>query len=198
MTIRKLGTVVATAAMFASVMAPAAFADTVVVSGNGAGSDNDVHLSNDTSVTVSQSNTTVVSTSVTQNGDTGDNHANGNTGGDVTIKTGDVTNNAMVTVQGGSNKVTLPDACSCDTSTTIKVKNNGNKSDTDVHVHNKGGTSLGQASTTSVSTGLSQDAETGDNLANNNTGKKGNVKVKTGSVKNKVTVSVSSGNNTIK
>lgn len=197
--IKKFGTVVATAAMFASVMAPAAFAETtVIVSGNGAKSDNTVKVENENKIEVWQGNVTVAKTYIEQDGNSGGNNCSGNTGGGCTIDTGKVTNKAEVVVQGGDNKVILPDPCGCDEDTTVKVKNNGYKSDTYVKVENENKTKVGQFNGTFAFTGIGQYGDSGNNKAKYNTAKHSKNKITTGDVKNVAHVAVVSGNNTVK
>lgn len=199
MIVKKLGTAIATAAMFASVMTPVAFADTTItVSGNGKDSDNDVKVENERRVEVSQTNVTKVGTFVSQVGNSGDNTCSGNTGGDCTVNTGKVTNKVNVTVQGGNNNATLPDPCDCDEDVTVEVKNNGKGSETDVDVENENKTKVGQFGGTFVFTGASQYGDSGNNKVKDNTSKWSDNKVKTGKVKNKLNVSVQAGNNKVK
>ena len=199
MIIKKLGTVIATAALFGSVLAPAAFADTITVAHNGAGSDNDVSLSNKNSLKVYQSNVTVVGTHIYQYANTGHNEANGNTGGDVSINTGDASNKAHVEVAGGNNSVILPEQCGCRHDTEIKVKDNGANSENDVKVKNHHSTTVEQSSSTSVHTKIKQKSNTGYNDANWNTNgdSSGDPSIDTGKASNEAWVAVGSGDNTV-
>lgn len=86
-------------------------------------------------VKVSQKNKTVVTTVVSQVGNTGGNKIKDNTGGDNKIKTGNVKNKTSVQVQGGSNTAILDSSCCGGGSTNIIIKGNGKKSVNKVSVH---------------------------------------------------------------
>src|SRR3990170_2623868 len=85
---QKFVTSVATVAILANGLTPLAFADEYVISGNGAGSDNWITTSQTSTTVVAQNNVANVTNDVDANAKTGYNDAYKNTGGDVTIKTG--------------------------------------------------------------------------------------------------------------
>src|SRR5260221_735956 len=75
----------------------------LTINGNGENSVNTAKVKNSCSQTVTQTNTTAVSTSVTQHAKTGGNTVSGNTGGTASVTTGDATNTVTVDVTGGDN-----------------------------------------------------------------------------------------------
>ncbi len=81
----------------------------VKVSGNGSGSDNDVNLSLNNERNISTVNELNIDNRIEVGANTGDNEANGNTGGDVNISTGDALIQIVLTNKGNSNVVN----CNC-------------------------------------------------------------------------------------
>ena len=84
----------------------------VRVSGVGAGSTNTAFVDIETLCQVVQNNNTQVDIDLDLSGDSGDNSASGNTGGDTNIESGDVSSSVVVDVSGGNN--TLGDFCGQD------------------------------------------------------------------------------------
>lgn len=79
----------------------------VVIANNGAYSTNQATVNTTDLTLVGQASVTQSSVGVIQLGNTGLNAADKNTGGSVSIETGDVENTVTVEVTGGSNEVTL-------------------------------------------------------------------------------------------
>lgn len=194
MIVKKLGTVVATAALLGSVMAPAAaFAESNTVQGNGAGSNNVIVDKSTTETTVTQSNATVAYTLVVASSNSGGNNANMNTGGDVSIETGKAVTNATVSVTGGNNVATVDD-CGCpEGSTDNTIKNNGADSTNKIKDKKSKKTTLGQSNATVAGTGVFAFSDSGNNDANKNTD--GSSSVKTKKSKTNVAVVVAGGHN---
>lgn len=175
------------------------FADvTVDVSGNGENSSNTVYVKNKCKTEVTQSNVTAATINLDVKGNSGENKANGNTDGNVTIDTGNVTNDVTVDVTGGDNTAVVP-ACCCDESgntlTDVVVSGNGKDSTTDVTVRNKKKLKTSQSGTTAATVTGKVKGKSGKNKAKNNTG--GTVDVLTGNVDNTVGVTVTGGSNTL-
>lgn len=183
----------ATLGLFAT--AGMAFADTTAeISGNGADSTNTIIIKNKCETVVDQTNKTDVNTEVTASANTGSNSASNNTGGDVTIDTGNASNAVTVDVTGGSNSATVPsDQCCCQSTTDTIISGNGEGSTNYVKVKSKKLNSVTQYSKTKVKTKSSLKAKTGKNTADDNTG--GVVEVKTGNADNTVDVFVTGGGN---
>lgn len=174
-----------------------AFADDVIVSGNGAGSTNTVIVTNTKNCTVMQGNAVLVLANVEANSSTGGNTANGNTNGDVTVDTGNATSTATVTVTGGDNTVTNPCCCSTVVPTTdTTISGNGEKSANTVVTTNTNSFTLAQGGITGVVARVKSKAKTGKNRANRNTGP-GTVEVTTGNSVSTSTLGVTGGSNTV-
>ena len=87
--ITKIGVAASSAALvLGSLLAPALAVD-IEVSGNGSDSNNTVNFASNNTTNVTQNNTADISNDIDVDADTGKNDANDNTGGDVTIDTGD-------------------------------------------------------------------------------------------------------------
>lgn len=197
MTIKsKIAAGLTTVALLTSVTAPAFASTTVDVTGNGTKSDNTVEVENSNKVDIKQTNNLDVLLNISSKASTGGNKASGNTGGDVSIDTGDATTETTVVVTGGDNKATVP-ACGCDSGdNTVNVKNNGKKSDNKVTLKNKNELKADQKGDVNVTGNIDSIAKTGKNKAKNNTG--GDVKVKTGTSVSTTEVGVISGSNILK
>lgn len=194
---KKLGYSLATACATLGLLATAgiAFADTSAeISGNGAESNNTIIIKHKCETVVDQTNKTKVNTEVTANANTGGNSASSNTGGDVTIDTGNASNTVTVDVTGGSNSASLPsDQCCCQSTTDTLISGNGEGSTNLVKVKSKKSTVVSQYAKTKVKAKASVKAKTGKNIADDNTG--GTVDVTTGNGTNTVGVTVSGGGN---
>lgn len=77
-----------------------------VVKGNGAFSDNTVKVTNNSWLTVLQSNVSHVFNAVSSSANSGQNSTSFNTGGDSVVETEAATSNVTVTVNGSSNTLT--------------------------------------------------------------------------------------------
>lgn len=194
--IKKLITGVATASLFLS-SAISVLAVDVEVIGNGLNSDNTVTVTNKCSQSVKQKSDTTVSIGLTMTGNSGNNSANGNTGGAVSIKTGDVKNTAVIGVTGGDNTAEVPDCCCIDQNSqdSITVSGNGQGSNQDVTVKNKSKSRTKQKSKTTLGLSASITGKSGNNKTHNNTG--AGAEVKTGSVENTAEVVVTGGENNL-
>jgi len=191
----KLTVGLASAAILSTGVATSVFADTTI-SGNGAGSINSVTLSNKCKSSVYQSNNTSVSTHATVIAETGGNTASSNTGGDVTVASGDATAGVSITVDGGSNEATAPDCCACVAGPNdVTVKENGAGTVNVVSETKKQKTKLSQKNKTKVSTHVTVKGKTGKNTASSNTGP-GVVEVTSGNAEAGLEVSVTAPSNT--
>ncbi|MEK7581481.1 MAG: hypothetical protein AAB512_04300 [Patescibacteria group bacterium] len=191
----KIGTGIATAALFASAFAPAIMADNTITE-NGAGSTNTISVTNTCSATVVQANDSDISVKVKQTANTGGNEANKNTGGDVSILTGDVSQTASVSIAGSTNTAVAPSCCGCEQVTpAADISLNGADTTNAVVTNTVKLTSATQANKTKVKARIKQKAKTGKNKANENTN--GVVDVTTGGVTGVVGVAVSAPSNTL-
>lgn len=153
----------------ASVIPLLADETTVEIVANGSESNNEVVVESTIDTNVSQNNDAVVKTVVTQSANTGDNQANQNTGGNVTIDTGSVeTITTITTTTINHNQV---DTC-CDTTsgTTTTITNNGAASANTATVTAASANTVTQTNHADINNNPSQSADTGANQANQNTG----------------------------
>ncbi|OGH39320.1 MAG: hypothetical protein A3B44_02455 [Candidatus Levybacteria bacterium RIFCSPLOWO2_01_FULL_38_21] len=160
----------------------------VLIEGNGVGSNNTVNLTQNSTTTVKQNNNANVNNNVNANADTGDNSAKWNTGGDVTINTGNATVNASVSTIANSNWAKISPAAGSGSSTdvTLKILGNGAGSNNFIGAKLAKTTSVNQSNSANVNNNVNANADTGDNKAKFNTG--GDVIIDTGNAKVNVDV----------
>jgi hypothetical protein len=155
-----------------------AVADEIVISGNGEGSSNEVSVQNNSTTTVTQTNSADVTNNVDTSATTGNNTASDNTGGGTSIVTGDATQD--LSIQNSLNSSSVEIEC-CPTGTTIEISGNGSDSENSVSLENGSQTNVSINQYASVTNNVSGTANTGDNKANDNTG--GSVLIDTGNIK---------------
>ena len=172
----KLGTAVTSAAMLVSSFVVPALAVDVEISGNGANSDNNATVVTDSNTTVNQTNYANITNDVNVDANTGHNDANNNTGGDVSIDTGDANANVDIANTANAN-IAQVDAC-CPKDINVTISDNGADSDNDANVVANTTVNLDQDNTAKIKNKVDVDLDTGHNDANNNTG--GNVTITTG------------------
>ena len=194
----RIATAITSAALVASSVAPAAFADTTAeITNNGSHSTNTIVTNNNCSVNVEQKNKTYVGVNANVPASTGGNQANDNTGGDVTITTGDATASAQIAVGGSTNDAIVPDCCcQCNgQGDGAVISENGTHSTNTVVTNNTSSTNTKQKNKTKVRVNATIKAKTGKNKANNNTG--GSVNTSTGTADAALGVTVDPSSNTL-
>lgn len=192
---KKFSTGFIASTLLLSVVVPV-FADTTVdVSGNGAKSDNFVKIKQKCDESLYQSNKTKVGVNLKLVGNSGENNASGNTGGNVSIDTGDVTNSAVVMVTGGDNSADVPGCCCNGGDTDVTVSDNGWHSDNTVITKQYKSSSVTQKSKTKLWVDAELIGKTGKNKAKWNTGS--GEDIKTGDVENGTEVVVEGGHNSL-
>ena len=159
----------------------------VTVSGNGAFSDNTVGVSNNTIVALDQTNNARVTNNITANSDSGDNDANFNTGGDVTIGTGNASSTVLVKTDANLNSASIGGGAGTGNGSSVTISGNGAFSDNTVRLRNSATVDLDQENTARVTNNVTADADTGNNDALFSTG--GDVMIGTGNAKANVGVS---------
>jgi hypothetical protein len=168
---KSIAAAVAVSAVLFNTFATSAYAaNTLVISGNGADSDNAVNLSQNQSNTVVQSNTADISNFIKTEGNTGGNVANNNTGGDVLIATGNSTQEVDVRNQANVNKASINDCACLSGATEVKLLGNGAGSDNAANVASNSTNTLFQDNYADFHNKVIVHGNTGDNVANNNTG----------------------------
>lgn len=160
---------IAIAALLAVTAVPSAFAQTAVgVGGNGAFSDTDVNVTNACQTQISQMNQADIENAVRNYAITGGNSASFNTGGSVTIYTGDASTATGVSNAAGSNALSGVEGCS-NGYTGVGVTGNGAYSDTNVDVSNWSREQWRQYNETAFLNSVYNSVSTGNNAANFNT-----------------------------
>jgi hypothetical protein len=174
---KKLLSAIATGALLFNSVVPV-FAETtsLVISGNGADSDNTVSVEVVSSTTVTQANTADISNNVDANSSTGGNEANKNTGGTVKVDTGDASSAVSVENTANSN-IAKVDGC-CASSADVEISGNGADSDNEANLGLTTETKVFQNNVAEIKNRIDADSSSGGNEANKNTG--GDVKVETG------------------
>lgn len=165
------------------------------ISGNGTDSDNSIETNVIDNVSVDQHNNAHVDNNVDVEAYTGANEAKDNTGGDVSIDTGDVTIGSGISVNTAvnANSATVGGHGS-DGELSIKIKDNGSDSDNNVDLALLNETNLDQTNHADVDNNVDVMAGTGYNEAEDNTG--GDTSVDTGDVNVDVTVDTMANFNT--
>ena len=177
--IKKISAGVISGSLIIGSLAPVAFAD-VTITDNGNNSTNTSTILITQVTTLTQTNTSIFTNDLDLSGRTGNNTASNNTGADVTIDTGNVTNTHDITNTGGGNSATItktpPDPGS------IVISDNGNGSSNGSTYTNPDTTTATQGNTCIKTNTVKKKGRTGRNRARNNTG--GTVDVTTGNVNN--------------
>ena len=180
------------------------------ITGNGAGSDNEIAAELSNSTTVDQENDADIDNDVDADADSGDNEANFNTGGEVEIMTGPA--EAEVAVDNAVNFNFADVDCGCEFDVTAKIAGNGAEEDNNYH-HKRGhhgnensiDLTLGTVQTVAQDNDADLDndvdvdgAETGDNEAGYNTGEaESDPSIETGPATSKTEVSNSGNVNSV-
>lgn len=173
---KRLVSLVVLLVSFFLVFAPSAKAIEVVISGNGAESTNEVAVEQTSEIVIEQTNEANIENEVEVEANTGDNTVSENTGGDVTIDTGDVV--AQVVVENAVNDSSVEIEC-CLSGVDVIVADNGADSQNTVELEMDGETSVVVQQTANIVNKVSGSANTGDNVASNNNG---NVTIDTGDI----------------
>ncbi len=195
---KKIATGIATASLLATAFAPIAFADEVVISGNGSNSTNSVENTKSCEVGVFQNSKTKANVTVNAKSNTGKNKVSGNTGsGDNSITTGQATTTVTTTVTGGSNEATMPSCCECVGGVdSLKIKDNGNNSSNSISNESASAALAEQKAKVKARVNVTAKAKTGKNKVKNNTGE-GNNTVETDDAETEVETTVEGGSNTL-
>lgn len=199
----KLATGTGAAILAAALLAGSAYAADLEISDNGADSNNTIEIKQNSCCTVVQTTQTNVLAGVWASASTGGNQANSNTGGDVSVTSGNATATAGVTVIGGSNSATNPCCCQqatceggdCAHEGSAVISGNGDDSTNKIKITKTGKSTLVQGAGTNVGTLVKAKAKTGKNKANSNTG--GTTTVLSGNSTSTSGLTVVGGSNTL-
>jgi len=186
---RSLATAIAAGALLVNTVLPVFAETTIIISGNGTDSENGVEASFSQSTTVVQSNDAKVENKVNATASTGANEAKDNTGGDVSIDTGDA--DVTVDVANTLNKNAAEVDCCPGGDVEVEISGNGSDTKNGVELGMESVVELYQNNEADVDNDVEAFAGTGKNEAKDNTG--GSVSIDTGEAS--VTVNLSTGAN---
>lgn len=188
---KKVASVIASGALLLNAV-PAFAGTTVTIQGNGAGADNFATVNQQTTTTVTQSNNAFVVNNVDADADSGYNQAKFNTGGDVTVGSGNAKTDVSVSNTLNSNTADV-DCCEAgDTEATIQ--GNGAYSLNNVDLTKRNNVNVDQDNYANVVNDVDSDAVSGHNRASSNTG--GDTAVVSGNARANVDVSTTANTNT--
>jgi hypothetical protein len=183
---KKFTTAIVTLSTVASLIAvpTAALADTQVgLLGNGALSNNQATVNATNTNTAVQTNTANISNNVTTSSNTGDNHADFNTGGSSLVETGSAVNNTQILNKANSNQLLLDPGCGCaNGGTQVLEEGNGALSGNNANVSSTNNNQLFQTNDATFNNTVHSNSNTGDNTASYGTN--GDQTIITGSAKN--------------
>lgn len=183
---KRIASTVGAGAMLINLVLPVmAGSTTLVISGNGASTDNDVNLTQESTTTVVQSNEAKISNDVEAEATTGGNDANMNTGGDVMVSTGKASTGVGITNEANTNVTDVSGCCSSDAE--VVVSGNGYKSDNEANLTLVNDTEVYQDNEAKIKNDVEAESKTGGNDANMNTG--GDVMISTGKADTTVLIS---------
>ena len=141
----------------------------VTISGNGSASTNRADLTQNNSATVVQNNLANVLNTIRSRANTGNNMTNDNTGGNVTIDTGNALSRADVMTMANFNGADMANGAFT-TGTNVKIAGNGSFSNNAVLAALNNAQSAFQTGNASVTNDVMTNHNTGNNYANRNTG----------------------------
>lgn len=174
---KKIAVVLASLSLFMNAVLPAFASTTLEITGNGADSNNNEAVSVSQSTAVIQTNTSNINNDVYANSNTGGNKADKNTGGIVTVDTGNSKTTVSVDNAANSNVADVKN-CNCSTDAEVTITGNGAESKNDAYLDLSGKTVVAQTNDSNIANHVNADSNTGDNKANKNTG--GDVEITTG------------------
>ena len=178
-TLKRISVGLASSALMLNMLSPAFASTTLYTGGNGSNTENEIEVEIEQTKLVEQSNSTDISNKFNIDLGTGDNEAEDNTGGDVSIKTGDT--DVIIDVENAANEnvASLSSCGTCAGETEVTIAGNGTNSENEVELELETSVWAVQDNHADVDNDIEIDAETGDNDAEDNTG--GESSIETGS-----------------
>jgi hypothetical protein len=193
---KSIATAIATGSMLLNSTIAFAQSTTLIITGNGTNTENKVDVQRDTTTYVSQTNTTNVQNDVKVNSTTGSNQAKDNTGGGVTVETGDSTVKVNVTNQVNSNVADVPACGSCQGDVTANVSGNGSDSENEIELKLNEGkdstTMVEQTNVANVDNKVRVNSDTGRNEVEDTTGGDNSIETGDSTVKMNATTTANS------
>lgn len=171
-------------ALFLVVIEPVIIsAEELSITGNGAGSNNDINIQVASETEVAQENNVAVENTLEVEADTGSNEASDNLGGDTGIATGDITTSAVA--ENSANQSVASSEC-CQEEVNAAISKNAAGSDNSIEISQSSTTDIIVTQNADITNSVTLDANTGRNDANDNSG--GDVEIITGDIKGQATM----------
>jgi hypothetical protein len=158
---------------------PSVTAEEVIVTGNNAGSENTVNVTQSNTTTVTQSNDAVITNNISSEANTGDNTATNNTGGETNISTGDI-NTSVSVVNSGNVSMAEVGPCDCPSTDKSIITENAAGSINTINNTEFNYTSVSVTQTAIVTNNVVTASNTGNNTADFNNG---DVSIRTGNIR---------------
>lgn len=150
----------------------------IKIEGNGSDSENEVELKSKKNTEVYQENDVDVDNDVKAQSNTGKNEANDNTGGEVEIRTGDVSTWVLTKTNVGMNALSMKAGNGNGGLLSAWISGNGSDSENEIELEHETNTYVDQENDVEVDNDIDGDVNSGDNEASDNTG--GLVDIRTG------------------
>jgi len=170
---KKVASAIAAGALLFNTILPVVAGTTIEISGNGSDSYNKAEVDVEQTTVVEQSNEANIQNTVNASANSGYNDANRNTGGEVSVDTGDATTSVGVTNVVNKNEAEV-ECCQGDVDVLISGNgdNSTNKVDLDVNHSRRDdpGVYVYQDNEAKIDNDVDADSNTGKNDANRNTG----------------------------
>lgn len=169
------------------------FAEEITISGNGAGSENQAIIDTAQNNTVTQNNNATIANDVTNNATTGNNTTNSNNGS-TSIETGNTNSTTVVSNENINSNITTNSPCGCSQDALLTIADNGADSQNVATLNNNSSYTSSQENTATIKTNITVNANTGENKANNNSGK---ITINTGDIHSNITINNTHINNNV-
>jgi len=150
-------------------LAPIASAETVSNTGNGVASNNTATINQNNSTTVTQTNTATITNTFGVSSNTGGNNANRNTGGSISVSTGDSGVKATIHNIANENVARVDNCCAPSGATNVSNSGNGDSSKNTAQLNSTNTTQLNQYNVANIENAVLVESNTGHNNANRNT-----------------------------
>jgi hypothetical protein len=150
------------------------------IEGNGSDSKNEVEVNSKTKNEAFQDNNVDVNNDVKAESNTGDNNADDNTGGEVSIDTGDVSTLILTKTSVGLNALRMKAGNGNGGMLSAWISGNGSDSENEIELDHETETYVEQTNEVDVDNDIDGEVNSGDNSADDNTG--GLVEIETGDV----------------
>jgi hypothetical protein len=149
------------------------------ISGNGAESENEIEVESEVETEIFQENKAEIENCVEAEVESGDNEAENNTGGDVTITTGPATANININNLANANLAAVVSSFGSGPAWIgTEISNNGAKSENEIEIEQERFTTIVQDNWAKIFNRVEAEVESGDNEASDNTN--GDVAIHTG------------------